>query len=99
AKQVRLGQTAPLRARLVLPPPSALLPNGPQVLSARVRRSRAVALRPDLGIPARWDHGFSAPLLDRLVAAPFVIGAIGTDLADLTLHRRQQVGQSCIIGH
>src|SRR5207249_7852263 len=79
AKEGRLGQTAPMIARLVLPPPSAFLPNGPQVLIARVRRSRAVAMLPDLGIPARWDHGFGAPLLDRLVAAPFVISATGTD--------------------
>src|SRR6266508_4265581 len=52
AKEGRLGQTAPMIAHLVLPPPSAFLPNGPQVLIARVRRSRAVAMLPDLGIMA-----------------------------------------------
>src|SRR5213083_3215290 len=98
AKESGFCQAPAMVPRLLLPSSPALLPDRPQVLISLPGWGGTVAMLPNLGVPARGDHGLRPPLLDGVVAAPLVIGPIGTDLANLPLHVLQQVRQGLFIG-
>src|SRR5262245_19827958 len=82
AKEGGLDQTAPMIPRLLFPAPPPLAPDGPQVLIPLPGRARALAMLPDLGIPARGHDSLGAALDQRIVAGALVIGPVGTDLTD-----------------
>src|SRR2546422_5497557 len=99
AKEGGFRQAAPMVPRLLFPAAPAVATDRPQVLIPLLGRRGTVAMVPDLGVPARGDRGLGPAFLNRLVAAPLVIGPVGTDLTHLALYPRQQVGQGCVIGH
>src|ERR1700730_1107555 len=66
AKEGRLGQTAPMIARILFPAAPPLAPDCSQVLIPLPRRARAVAMLPNLGVPARRYHS-DGPALGECV--------------------------------
>src|SRR3989441_8340050 len=88
AKEGRLSQTAPMIARILFPAAPPLAPDCPQVLIPLPRSTCAVTMLPNLGVSARRDHGGGPALGECVVALPLVIGPLGTDPADLSLHLR-----------
>src|SRR5712692_2470211 len=93
----RLSKTTPRIPRLLFPPPPPRAPDRPQVLIALPGRARTGDTVPDLGIPARRKHCCGAALFERFVTPPLVIGTIGADLANLSLHLCQYVRQRVVI--
>src|SRR5262245_4198671 len=49
---------------------------------------------PDLCAFARWDGSLRLVFVERVVASPLVVGAVGADLFDLSGHVREQIRQS-----
>src|SRR5262249_12664528 len=90
AKEGGLGQTAPRIARRPFPPPSPQASDRPQVLIPLPRRPRALAVLPNLGVPARRHHRRGPARGECIVAGALVIGPGGTDLADFSLYLRYQ---------
>src|SRR5712692_3069123 len=88
AKEGRLGQTAAMIPRLLLPPPPAQTPNRPQVFIALPGGTPALAMLPNLGVPPRRNDRLGTALGQRVVAVPLVIGPVATDLANCPFHVR-----------
>src|SRR5262244_2298838 len=99
AKEGGLSQTPAMVARVLFPPPAPQAPDRPQVLIALPRRTLAVAVLPNLGVPARRHHRRGPARGECIVAGALVIGPGGTDLADFSLYLRYQIGQDRIIRH
>src|SRR2546430_252446 len=86
AKEGRLGQTAPMIARILFPAAPPLTPNCSQVLIPLPRRARTVAMLPNLSVSARRDHGGGPPPGECVGKLPPVISPLRTDLANPSPH-------------
>jgi len=78
---------------LALPLLAPDLSDPPQVLVAGVTLSFAVGVAPYPGPLARWDRSPRPMDIERIVASPLIVGAVGADLFDLSGHILKQIRQ------
>lgn len=67
--------------------------DAPQILVTHMAFGFCVCAPPNLRGFARRDGSFHAALIERVIASPLIIGAVGADLFDLTGHVLKQIRQ------
>src|SRR5438132_10250781 len=70
AKEGGFRQTPPMIARVLFPAPPAPAPDRPQILIPLPGSPCALAMLPDLGIPARRNHRRGPARCQRVVTPP-----------------------------